>query len=73
MTIIGNEHHIIRTPTGEKVHLTRVIVNQPLKRDNKPILKVVGASWFQTRVSSYIIAAMSLLGIITIILGELGR
>ncbi|XP_044737596.1 putative phospholipase B-like lamina ancestor [Chrysoperla carnea] len=64
--------HVILTPTGEKVQLTRIIVHHRTPKRDKKILKVVGASWFQTRLSSYIIAAMSLLGIITIIVGELG-
>lgn len=37
------------------------------------MLKVVGASGLQTRISTYILAAVALLGIGTIILGEFGR
>lgn len=37
------------------------------------MLKVVGASWLQTRISTYILAAVALLGIGTIILGEFGH
>ncbi|KYM97877.1 PREDICTED: putative phospholipase B-like lamina ancestor [Cyphomyrmex costatus] len=36
------------------------------------MLKVVGASWLQTRISTYILVAVALLGIGTIILGEFG-
>ncbi|XP_036149336.1 putative phospholipase B-like lamina ancestor [Monomorium pharaonis] len=36
------------------------------------MLKVVGASWLQTRISTYIIGAFALLGIGAIILGEYG-
>ncbi|XP_011167263.2 putative phospholipase B-like lamina ancestor [Solenopsis invicta] len=36
------------------------------------MLKVVGASWLQTRISSYILGAVALLGIGAIILGEYG-
>jgi hypothetical protein len=37
------------------------------------MLKVVGASWLQTRISTYILVAVALLGIGAIILGEFGR
>lgn len=37
------------------------------------MLKVVGASWLQTRISTYILAAVGLLGIGTIIIGEFGH
>ncbi|XP_011700719.1 PREDICTED: putative phospholipase B-like lamina ancestor [Wasmannia auropunctata] len=36
------------------------------------MLKVVGASWLQTRISTYILVAVALLGIGAIILGEYG-
>jgi len=37
------------------------------------MLKVIGASWFQTRVSTCIVGAVSALGILAIILGEIDR
>ncbi|OXU28719.1 hypothetical protein TSAR_012956 [Trichomalopsis sarcophagae] len=37
------------------------------------MLKVVGASWLQTRISTYILVAVALLGIGAVILGEFGR
>lgn len=37
------------------------------------MLKVVGASWLQTRISTYILLAVALLGIGAIILGEFGH
>lgn len=37
------------------------------------MLKVVGASWLQTRISTYILVAVALLGIGAIILGEFGH
>jgi len=37
------------------------------------MLKVVGASWFQTRVSTCIVGAVSALGILAIILGEIDK
>ncbi|XP_053986951.1 putative phospholipase B-like lamina ancestor isoform X1 [Hylaeus volcanicus] len=37
------------------------------------MLKVVGASWLQTRISTYILIAVALLGIGAIILGEFGH
>lgn len=37
------------------------------------MLKVVGASWLQTRISTYILVAVALLGIGAIILGEFGQ
>lgn len=37
------------------------------------MLKVVGASWLQTRISTYILVAVGLLGIGAIILGEFGH
>ncbi|XP_014472865.1 PREDICTED: putative phospholipase B-like lamina ancestor [Dinoponera quadriceps] len=37
------------------------------------MLKVVGASWLQTRISTYILVAVALLGIGAIILGEYGH
>ncbi|PNF23940.1 hypothetical protein B7P43_G10043 [Cryptotermes secundus] len=37
------------------------------------MLKVVGASWFQTRVSTCIVGVVSALGILAVILGEIGR
>jgi len=37
------------------------------------MLKVVGASWLQTRISTYILVAVALLGIGAIILGEIGQ
>ncbi|XP_046619516.1 putative phospholipase B-like lamina ancestor isoform X1 [Neodiprion virginianus] len=37
------------------------------------MLKVVGASWLQTRISTYILGAVALLGIGAIILGEFGQ
>lgn len=37
------------------------------------MLKVVGASWLQTRISTYIIVGVILLGIGAIILGEFGQ
>ncbi|XP_058796938.1 putative phospholipase B-like lamina ancestor [Phymastichus coffea] len=37
------------------------------------MLKVVGASWLQTRISTYILVAVALLGVGAIILGEYGR
>jgi hypothetical protein len=37
------------------------------------MLKVVGASWFQTRVSTCIIGAVFALGILAIILGEIDK
>lgn len=37
------------------------------------MLKVVGASWLQTRISTYILVAVALLGIGAIILSEYGQ
>ncbi|KAL0125168.1 hypothetical protein PUN28_004360 [Cardiocondyla obscurior] len=37
------------------------------------MLKVVGASWLQTRISTYILVAVALLGIGAILLGEYGH
>uniref|UniRef100_A0A0C9RIQ3 Phospholipase B-like n=1 Tax=Fopius arisanus TaxID=64838 RepID=A0A0C9RIQ3_9HYME len=37
------------------------------------MLKVVGASWLQTRIATYILVAVALMGIGAIILGEFGR
>lgn len=37
------------------------------------MLKVVGASWLQTRISTYILVAVVLLGLGAIIIGEFGR
>ncbi|KZC13268.1 PREDICTED: putative phospholipase B-like lamina ancestor [Dufourea novaeangliae] len=37
------------------------------------MLKVVGASWLQTRISTYILVAVALLGIGAVILGEFGH
>jgi hypothetical protein len=37
------------------------------------MLKVIGASWFQTRVSTCIVGAVSALGILAVILGEIDR
>lgn len=37
------------------------------------MLKVVGASWLQTRISTYILVAVAVLGIGAIILGEFGQ
>ncbi|XP_050577965.1 putative phospholipase B-like lamina ancestor [Bombus affinis] len=37
------------------------------------MLKVVGASWLQTRISTYILIAVALLGVGAIILGEFGH
>ncbi|XP_015597261.1 putative phospholipase B-like lamina ancestor [Cephus cinctus] len=37
------------------------------------MLKVVGASWLQTRISTYILVAVAMLGIGAIILGEFGH
>lgn len=37
------------------------------------MLKVVGASWLQTRIATYILVAVALLGIGAIIIGEFGR
>ncbi|XP_015110213.1 putative phospholipase B-like lamina ancestor [Diachasma alloeum] len=37
------------------------------------MLKVVGASWLQTRISTYILVAVALMGIGAIVLGEFGR
>ncbi|XP_021942139.1 putative phospholipase B-like lamina ancestor isoform X2 [Zootermopsis nevadensis] len=37
------------------------------------MLKVVGASWYQTRVSTCIVGAVSALGILAVILGEIDR
>lgn len=37
------------------------------------MLKVVGASWLQTRISTYILVAVALLGVGAIILGEFGH
>jgi hypothetical protein len=37
------------------------------------MLKVIGASWFQTRVSTCIVGVVSALGILAIILGEIDK
>lgn len=37
------------------------------------MLKVVGASWLQTRISSYILVAVALFGIGAIVFGEYGQ
>ncbi|XP_043274296.1 putative phospholipase B-like lamina ancestor [Venturia canescens] len=37
------------------------------------MLKVVGASWLQTRISTYILVAVGLLGIGAVLIGEFGR
>jgi hypothetical protein len=37
------------------------------------MLKVVGASWLQTRISTYILIIVALLGIGAIILGEFNQ
>ncbi|XP_063974272.1 putative phospholipase B-like lamina ancestor [Diachasmimorpha longicaudata] len=37
------------------------------------MLKVVGASWLQTRISTYILVAVALMGIGAIVFGEFGR
>lgn len=37
------------------------------------MLKVVGASWLQTRISSYLLVAVALIGIGAVILSEYGR
>jgi hypothetical protein len=44
-------------------------------RNTRPprMLKVIGASWFQTRVSTCIVGVVSALGILAVILGELDR
>ncbi|CAD6219966.1 GSCOCG00012942001-RA-CDS [Cotesia congregata] len=37
------------------------------------MLKVVGASWLQTRISTYIIVAVAIIGVGAIILSEFGQ
>jgi hypothetical protein len=37
------------------------------------MLKVIGASWFQTRVGACIVGTVSALGILAVILGEIDR
>lgn len=37
------------------------------------MLKVVGASWLQTRISTYILVVVAVLGIGAIILGEFAQ
>lgn len=37
------------------------------------MLKVVGASWLQTKISSYILAGVIILGIVSLFIGEIER
>nr|CAD7427451.1 unnamed protein product [Timema monikensis] len=59
------------TTSGKRQGRERV--EEEESRRGAAMLKVVGASWFQTRVSTGILALVGALGVIVIILGEVGR